>query len=120
MSGYMEEIRLRDGNRSDMAKLQGLADLSNVDGDGSLIYPECRSPSASHSQHICVVTETYPPEINGVALTLAHLVNGLLARGHKVSVVHPKQRNRRASDDFRRNCYSEAIVVPGLPLPGYH
>jgi hypothetical protein len=33
-----------------------------------------------------VVTETYPPEINGVATTLAHLVSGLRARGHHVSL----------------------------------
>lgn len=42
--------------------------------------------------HICIVTETYPPEVNGVAFTLAHLVDGLSARGHMVSVVRPRQR----------------------------
>ena len=26
--------------------------------------------------HLCVVTDTYAPEINGVALTLARLING--------------------------------------------
>ena len=29
-----------------------------------------------HRRHVCVVTETYPPEINGVALTLARLCRG--------------------------------------------
>jgi len=42
-------------------------------------------------RRICLVTETYPPEINGVALTLARLASGLRARGHAVSVVRPRQ-----------------------------
>ena len=46
-------------------------------------------------RHICVVTETYPPEINGVALTLARLVDGLRARGHVVSVVRPRRHADR-------------------------
>ena len=80
--------------------------------------PDYRSqPVASSQPHICVVTETYPPEINGVALTLAHLVNGLLARGHTVSVVCP---NQGTSDGFGRGSYSEITQVRGLPLPGYH
>lgn len=47
-------------------------------------------PQHDRRQHsICLVTETYPPEVNGVALTLAHLAQGLLSRGHTVSVVRP-------------------------------
>ena len=66
-------------------------------------------------QHICIVTETFPPEINGVALTLSHLVKGLRARGHTVSVVRPRQRN-----DFRdRESDPLTTLVRGLPLPGY-
>jgi hypothetical protein len=40
-------------------------------------------------RRICLVTETYPPEINGVALTLARLAGGLRARGHAVSWCAP-------------------------------
>ncbi|MBC8040385.1 MAG: glycosyltransferase family 1 protein, partial [Opitutaceae bacterium] len=36
---------------------------------------------------IALVTETYPPEINGVAMTLSHLVEGLARRGHRVTVI---------------------------------
>ena len=48
-----------------------------------------------------VITEIYPPEVNGVAFTLAHLIDELSARGHAVSVVRPRQQ---ASDrpDFGR------------------
>lgn len=38
-----------------------------------------------------VVTETWPPEVNGVALTVHALVEGLRRRGHAVSVVRPRQ-----------------------------
>ncbi|WP_423960339.1 glycosyltransferase family 4 protein [Candidatus Binatus sp.] len=65
-------------------------------------------------QHICVVTETYSPEINGVAITLSRLVSGLRARGNRVSVVHPRQRNDMLNGEF------DDIRVRGLPLPGYH
>jgi glycosyltransferase involved in cell wall biosynthesis len=74
------------------------------------------SGPASNPRHICLVTETYPPEINGVSLTLAHLVKGLLALGHTVSVVRPRQRSIDCSDR-KYDCYT--ILVRGLPLPGY-
>lgn len=38
-----------------------------------------------------IVTETYPPEINGVALTVAMLASGLRDRGHAVQVARPRQ-----------------------------
>lgn len=38
-----------------------------------------------------LVTETYPPEVNGVAMTLQRLVTTLAAGGHEVSVVRPRQ-----------------------------
>ena len=41
--------------------------------------------------HIAVVTETYPPEINGVARTVGPMVDWLLARGHSVELVRPRQ-----------------------------
>jgi len=76
---------------------------------------ENRSPAASNPRNICVVTETYPPEINGVASTLAHLVNGLAARGHSVSLIRPSQGT---SDSLAPPHCSEATLVHGLPLPG--
>lgn len=61
---------------------------------------------------IAIVTETYPPEVNGVALTLARLVTGLRARGHTVSLARPRRRAERAAD-------ADTTLVRGLPLPGY-
>ena len=36
---------------------------------------------------IGIVSETYPPEINGVALTVQALAIGLAARGHTIELV---------------------------------
>jgi glycosyltransferase involved in cell wall biosynthesis len=70
----------------------------------------------SSPRNICLVTETYPPEINGVALTLAHLVKGLIAQGHAVSVVRPY---KRGSDGRDHSSDSNVTLARGLPLPGY-
>ena len=73
-------------------------------------------PKDSRQLHICVVTETYPPEINGVAMTLQRLVTGLTEAGHTVSLVRPRQ----AAHD-RPGCRRspQQMLVPGLPIPGY-
>ncbi|HXW84542.1 MAG TPA: glycosyltransferase family 1 protein [Candidatus Binataceae bacterium] len=68
----------------------------------------------SDPKDICVVTETYPPEVNGVALTLRHLVEGLTSRGHRVSLVRPRQ-----AGGFSPSAQPKTIEVKGLPLPGY-
>ena len=42
---------------------------------------------------IDVVTDTYEPDVNGVALTLGRLVGGLRMRGHLVHVMRASERN---------------------------
>ena len=66
--------------------------------------------------HICVVTETYPPEINGVAMTLHRLVKGLIERNHHVSLVRPRQY---AHDRPGGSQVPRQTLIPGLPIPGY-
>jgi len=109
----MEEHRVRVGDRSP-------ARFSNVEERVSIARQfESETHSNFNQQHICVVTETYPPEINGVAITLSRLVNGLRARGNRVSVVHPRQRNEQ-SPGGTLDIECDDIKVRGLPLPGYH
>ncbi len=65
---------------------------------------------------VALVTETYPPEINGVALTLACLVAGLRRRGHRVQLIRPRQTGADApvvEPGF------EEILTAGMPIPGY-
>lgn len=72
---------------------------------------------SSKTTHISVVTETFAPEVNGVANTLGILCQGLIERGHRVDLVRP----RRAGEPRYRTAQQtpEHQVTPGLPLPGY-
>ena len=58
-----------------------------------------------------IVTETYPPEVNGVALTVQSLERGLRARGHAVSVARPRQAGAAAE--------AGETLVRSVPLPRY-
>ena len=109
----MEENRVRGGDRSP-------ARFSNVEERDSIAREfESQTHKNFNQQHFCVVTETYPPEINGVAITLSRLVRGLRARGNRISVVHPRQRNEQSLDGAL-DTDPDDIQVRGLPLPGYH
>lgn len=66
--------------------------------------------------HIAMVTETYPPEVNGVARTVALMAEGLCARGHSVQLVRPRQR--REDRAWNQPGYEE-LLRPGLPIPRY-
>lgn len=59
-----------------------------------------------------IVTETYPPEINGVALTVQGLEQGLRDRGHDVQVVRPRQGGNDAAS-------TDTLLVRGAALPRY-
>lgn len=64
------------------------------------------------SLKVTVVTETFPPEVNGVAMTVGRLVDGLRDRGHRVQVVRPRQHPHEVAQ-------AGESLVSGLPLPGY-
>jgi glycosyltransferase involved in cell wall biosynthesis len=68
-------------------------------------------------RHFCVVTETYPPEVNGVAHTLGHLVHGLRERGHHVSLVHPRRPHveGRSGVDVLGTTLVAGVAAPGYP-----
>ena len=62
---------------------------------------------------ITFVTETYPPEINGVALTVLSLVQHCRKLGHHVEVVRPEQ----PSDALKaRERLVVEMLVPGAQL----
>lgn len=67
------------------------------------------------SLHIALVSETFPPEINGVANTLGRLCQGLRERGHRLQLVRPRQ-----SDDQQRRSDDDLLLTRGWPLPGYN
>jgi glycosyltransferase involved in cell wall biosynthesis len=69
---------------------------------------------------LALVTETYPPEVNGVAMTLSRLAEGLAIRGHEVEVIRPRQRGE-ANLTSRASLSSKVAeyVVPGVAIPSY-
>lgn len=75
-----------------------------------------RLPALRKSLRVAVVTETYPPEVNGVALSLGNFVAGLHARGHEVQLVRPRQDSGdRAGNDER----FQEVLMRGVPIPRY-
>ena len=63
-----------------------------------------------------LVTETFKPEINGVAMTLGKIVDNLIKQCHQVQVIRPKQ----SSLDLPANApYLEEHLVGGISIPFY-
>ena len=65
------------------------------------------------SLHVELVTETYPPEVNGVALTVQALEQGLRELGHRVALVRTEQ------DEDSPSLREDLVTVAAAPLPRY-
>ena len=64
---------------------------------------------------VAVVTETYPPEINGVAVTISRMVEGLRRR-HVVELIRPRQNQQ---DEAKLEFTLQEMLVRGFPIPRY-
>jgi glycosyltransferase involved in cell wall biosynthesis len=62
--------------------------------------------------HIVYVTETWPPEVNGVALTAARTVDYLRTHGNRVTLVRPRQQAESAAP-------ADTVLATGVPIPRY-
>ncbi|MDQ8185183.1 glycosyltransferase family 1 protein [Pelagicoccus sp. SDUM812002] len=67
---------------------------------------------------LALVTETFPPEVNGVSMTLGRLCDGLAERGWDLLVVRPVQEHEEVDAPSPEKAFEEFIVA-GVPLPGY-
>ncbi|MEW5966705.1 MAG: glycosyltransferase family 1 protein [Pseudomonadota bacterium] len=77
----------------------------------------CQTLPAKRPQlRIAVVTETYPPEVNGVAMTLGRLVDGLQVRNHQVQLIRPRQH---AGDQPQPTATLSEHLQRGIALPRY-
>ncbi len=65
---------------------------------------------------IAVVTETWPPEVNGVAVTLSKLVQQLSLKQHAIQLIRPRQGHLDTVGD--QTDWSE-MLMRGLPIPRY-
>lgn len=70
---------------------------------------------ANRMLRIAVVTETYPPEINGVAVTISRMVEGLRRR-HVVELIRPRQNQQ---DSAKHEPTLQEVLVRGFPIPRY-
>jgi glycosyltransferase involved in cell wall biosynthesis len=79
-------------------------------------FPVGRFPRSMRTLRIAVVTETYPPEVNGVALSAARFVEGLRKRGHDILLVRPRQHPGDQDAEHDGLC---EVLTRGVPIPRY-
>src|SRR5690242_3358940 len=73
-------------------------------------------PTTSRSLRVAIVTDTYPPDINGVAMTIGRMVAGLQNRQHQVQLVRPRQGRE---DSPLKQPGLEEVLKPGVAIPRY-
>lgn len=66
---------------------------------------------------ICIVTDTFYPDTNGVAVVLKNYVEQLTVLGHQVVVIRSK-RSGEHKDDVQETTYKEVLVY-SVALPNY-
>jgi glycosyltransferase involved in cell wall biosynthesis len=72
--------------------------------------------STKKSLRLAIVTETYPPEVNGVAKSLSRFVEGLCALNHEIQLIRPRQHSDKTAQP--RSDLQE-VLTSGLPIPNY-
>jgi glycosyltransferase involved in cell wall biosynthesis len=65
---------------------------------------------------LAFVTETFPPEVNGVAMTFGTIARELGRRGNEVTVYRPGAGEAPAA---ATPAWFREVALPGLPIPGY-
>jgi len=68
----------------------------------------------SYQLKFALVTETFKPEINGVAMTLGKITEHLTNKQHQVQVIRPKQSNFETPSNTPN--FKEHLVT-GMPIP---
>jgi hypothetical protein len=65
---------------------------------------------------VAVVTETYPPEVNGVAMTIGRMVEGLCQRDHQIQLIRPQQNS---ADQPADEASLSHHLQRGISIPRY-
>ncbi|MEO3744298.1 glycosyltransferase family 1 protein [Plantactinospora sp. B5E13] len=73
---------------------------------------------------IAIVTESFPPDVNGVAHSVVRVAEHLVRRGHQPMVIAPQPASagpRERADHRARDAALPYLVlrVPSVPTPGY-
>ena len=65
---------------------------------------------------VAIITESFPPDVNGVAHTVLRVAEQLICRGHQPLVIAPRPpRGTRPVGPFPY----PVVRIPAIPLPGY-
>lgn len=73
-------------------------------------------PASLNTLRLAVVTKTYPPEINGVAITLSRFIHGLRERNHEIQLIRPRQN---ATEHPALVGGFNELLTGGVPIPRY-
>ena len=65
---------------------------------------------------LAIVTETFPTEVNGVAMTFGTIARELGRRGHEVTIYRPQRDDLPAAGTVAE--YRE-VPMRGMQIPGY-
>ena len=76
-------------------------------------------PANNRSLRIAVVSETYPPEVNGVAITLSKVVDGLRSANHAVQLIRLRQGGTDAATQDDMYAGYQEVLMRGFPIPNY-
>jgi phosphatidylinositol alpha 1,6-mannosyltransferase len=66
---------------------------------------------------VTIITESFPPDINGVAHSVVRVAEHLVARGHKPLVIAPEPASGTAR--VAGHMPYPVVRVPSMPMPGY-
>ncbi|MEO8080539.1 MAG: glycosyltransferase family 1 protein [Caldimonas sp.] len=93
--------------------MPALPGLTAVDKSGHDDCRERRADPPARPMRIAYVTETWPPELNGVSLTVERAVGFLRARGHAVELIRPRQPGESRLDG------PDELRTAGCAIPMY-
>ena len=74
------------------------------------------------SMRVAIITESFPPDVNGVAHCVLRVAEILVSRGHQPLVIAPRPPRRthaRAAAKDPASSGYPVVRVPSVPLPGY-
>jgi glycosyltransferase involved in cell wall biosynthesis len=90
--------------------------MADPDRSPGLGHADCPVPvvnTAARPMRIAYVTETWPPELNGVSLTVERTVRYLRSRGHNVELIRPRQPGESGLDA------ADELRTSGCAIPMY-
>ncbi|MEG2695710.1 MAG: glycosyltransferase, partial [Acinetobacter sp.] len=108
---YAETLQFRQQEVPDHFKFYFKQKKQNITTHSENLIRDLTKPRLK----IAIVTETWPPEINGVALSLLQLCKGLQNQGHKILLIRPEQKHKCHDFSPNRECLVNGQSIPKYP-----